>query len=87
MKLLPNICPRLDFAILPIGNSFTMGYEDAIIASDFVQCNTIIGCHFDTFPAIQIDHEAAKRAFKQAQKTLFLPEITMSFNIKKKAAQ
>lgn len=87
MKLIPKICPRLDFAILPIGNYFTMGYEDAIIASDFIQCKTIIGCHFDTFPPVQIDHNAAKRAFKQANKTLFLPEINMSFNIKKKATQ
>lgn len=85
MKLLPMICPRLDFAIFPIGNNFTMGYEDAIIASNFVQCNTVIGCHFDTFSAIKIDHDAAKRAFQQANKTLFLPEINMSFNIKKKA--
>lgn len=85
MKLIPQLCPRLDFAILPIGDHFTMGYEDAIIASNFVQCNTIIGCHFDTFEPIRIDHSAAKKAFSQANKTLFLPEIGMSFNIKKKA--
>lgn len=85
MKLIPTICPRLDFAILPIGNNFTMGYEDAVLASNFVQCNTVIGCHFDTFAPIQIDHEAAKRTFKQANKTLFLPEINMTFNIKKKS--
>ena len=84
MKLIPQLCPRLDFAILPIGDHFTMGYEDAIIASNFVQCNTIIGCHFDTFESIRIDHSAAKKAFSQANKTLFLPEIGMSFNIKKK---
>lgn len=84
MKLIPMICPKLDFAILPIGDHFTMGYDDAIHASDFIQCNTIIGCHFDTFAPIKMDHSAAKRAFDQAKKTLFLPEIGMSFNIKKK---
>lgn len=84
MKLIPQLCPRLDFTILPIGNHFTMGYKDAIIASDFVQCNTVIGCHFDTFEPIKIDHKAAKNAFSQANKTLFLPAIGMSFNIKKK---
>lgn len=84
MKLIPMICPTLDFAILPIGDNFTMGYEDALIASDFIECNTIIGCHFDTFPPIEIDHEVAKKAFKDKGKTLFLPEITMAFNITKK---
>lgn len=84
MQLIPQLCPRLDFAILPIGDHFTMGYEDAVIASNFIQCNTIIGCHFDTFDRIKIDQSAAKEAFTQASKTLFLPEIGMSFNIKKK---
>jgi len=84
MKLIPMMCPRLDFAMLPIGDNFTMGYDDAVIASDFIQCNTIIGCHFDTVPAMKMDHSAAKKAFSGAGKTLFLPEIGMTFNIKKK---
>jgi len=84
MQLIPMICPRLDFAILPIGDNYTMGYEDAILASNFIQCNTIIACHFDTFPQIEIDQDVAKKAFSKAGKTLFLPEIWMSFNIKKK---
>lgn len=84
MKLIPMICPKLDFAMLPIGDNFTMGYDDAVIASDFIQCNTIIGCHFDTFPPIKMDHSAAKKAFQQGGKTLFLPEVGMTFNITKK---
>lgn len=84
MKLIPMTCPPLDFSIMPIGDNFTMGYKDAVIASDFVECNTVIGCHFDTFPPVEIDHEAAKNAFESAKKTLFMPEIGMSFNIKKK---
>lgn len=84
MQLIPMMCPRLDFAILPIGDYFTMGYEDAVLASNFIQCNTIIGCHFDTFPPLKLDHDAAKKAFTQANKTLFLPEMGMTFNIKKK---
>jgi L-ascorbate metabolism protein UlaG (beta-lactamase superfamily) len=84
MKLIPLICPKLDFAILPIGDNFTMGYDDAVIASNFIQCNTIIGCHYDTFPPVKLDHSAAKKAFSRAGKNLFLPEIAMTFNIKKK---
>jgi L-ascorbate metabolism protein UlaG (beta-lactamase superfamily) len=37
----------------PIGDTFTMGIDEAIVASNFVECDTIIGCHFDTFPPIE----------------------------------
>jgi L-ascorbate metabolism protein UlaG (beta-lactamase superfamily) len=75
MQLIPMICPPLSFAILPIGSNFTMDYADAVIASDFIQCNTIIGCHFDTFGYIKIDHEAAKKCFETENKVLILPTI------------
>lgn len=75
MKLIPMTCPKLDFAILPIGDNFTMGYEDAIIASEFIDCETIIGCHYDTFGFIEIDHQAAQKAFSDKGKKLMLLEI------------
>ncbi len=75
MKLIPLTCPKLDFAILPIGDNFTMGYEDAATAAGFIECDTIIGCHFDTFPPIEIDHEAAKKAFEAKGKRLLLPPV------------
>lgn len=57
MKLIPMVCPPLDFAILPIGDNFTMGYKDIPFAAEFLKCNRIIGCHFDTFDVIKIDRE------------------------------
>lgn len=75
MQLIPMTCPPLDVAILPIGSNFTMDYQDAIIASDFIQCNQIVGCHFDTFGYIKINHEEAVQAFEQRGKELFLMEI------------
>ena len=81
MKLIPMTCPKLDFAILPIGDNFTMGYEDAIIACDFIECNKIIGCHYDTFPYIEMDKEAAKKAFEAAGKELILPAIGETINV------
>jgi len=72
MKLLPLTCPKLDFAILPIGDNFTMGYEDAVIASGYIECDKIIGCHYDTFGYIKIDHDAAKKAFADSGKELIL---------------
>lgn len=74
MKLIPMTCPKLDYAILPIGDNFTMGYEDAAIAAEFIQCDKIIACHFDTFGYIQIDKAAAKAAFADKGKDLIIME-------------
>ena len=75
MKLIPMTCPKLDFAILPIGDNFTMGYEDAAIAAEFIECDKIIGCHYDTFGYIKIDHNKAKEAFASKGKELLLLNI------------
>lgn len=81
MKLLPMTCPTLDIAILPIGDNFTMDYHDALIASDFIGCDRIIGCHYDTFGYIKIDHEAAKKSFADRGKELILLPIGESMTI------
>ncbi|MCS6929329.1 MAG: metal-dependent hydrolase [Saprospiraceae bacterium] len=81
MQLIPKICPPLKAAILPIGSNFTMDYCDAVLASDFLECNRIIGCHFDTFGFIRIDHEKAKAAFAEKGKHLHLPAIGETIEI------
>ena len=80
MKLIP-LHTKLDLAILPIGDNFTMGVEDAIIASDFVECDKILGCHYDTFGFIEIDHEEAKRKFYEKGKDLMLLETGESIEL------
>lgn len=74
MQLVPRWA-QLHFAVLPIGDNFTMGYEDAIIAAEMIQCKNIVGVHYDTFGFIKIDHEHVKRAFADAGLNLFLPAI------------
>ncbi|MFL1011590.1 metal-dependent hydrolase [Flavisericum labens] len=74
MKLIP-LQTKLDLAILPIGDNFTMGVDDAIFASDFVECDKVLGYHYDTFGYIEIDHEDAKRKFFEKNKDLMLLEI------------
>lgn len=81
MKLIPMTCPKLSIAVLPVGDNFTMGYEDAVLASDFIECDKIIGCHFDTFGYIKIDHEEAKKAFSDKGKELILLQIGDSVSI------
>ncbi len=48
----------VDLAILPIGDNFTMGPEDAILAAQFVQAKCVIPAHFNTFPPIKQDAQA-----------------------------
>jgi L-ascorbate metabolism protein UlaG (beta-lactamase superfamily) len=80
MKLIP-MRTKLDLAVFPIGNNFTMDVEDAITAADFVECDKIIGCHYDTFGYIEIDKEDAKKKFFQAGKDLMLLEIGESISL------
>ncbi len=75
MQLIPMTCPKLDFAILSIGDIFTMGYKDASIAAEFIQCKKIIGCHFDTFPPITINKDEVRSYFNLKNLEIILPEI------------
>jgi len=74
MMLIP-MAVELVASVFPIGDNFTMGIEDAIVASDLVQCETVIGCHFNTFEPIKIDVEEAKSKFSRANKELTILEI------------
>ena len=63
---------QLKFAALCLGDNFTMDIDDAIKAAEFVRCDQIFGLHYNTFPPIQIDTEAALAKFKNANKRLHL---------------
>lgn len=74
MKLLADL-HQLDYAILPIGGHYTMDVDDAVIAAKYVNCDQIIGVHYNTFPPISIDTEEAVAKFKRENKRLHLPAI------------
>nr|WP_288833261.1 metal-dependent hydrolase [uncultured Flavobacterium sp.] len=80
MKLIP-MRTKLDLAIFPIGDNFTMDIEDAILASDFVECDKILGYHYDTFGYIKIDHKEAIQRFFDKGKDLMLLEIGDSIEL------
>lgn len=74
MQLIPRYA-QLNFSVLPIGDNFTMGIEDAIHAAEMVKSQVVVGVHYDTFPPIQLDKELALSEFEAAGKTLLLPAI------------
>ena len=52
----------LDLAILPIGDNFTMGPDDALRAVKLLEPKAVIPIHYDTFDVIQQDpHAFAQR--------------------------
>ncbi|MFC1791227.1 metal-dependent hydrolase [Gemmatimonadota bacterium] len=49
---------KVDVALLPIGDNFTMGPEDAARAVDFIRPKVVIPIHYNTFDMIAQDPEA-----------------------------
>ena len=70
-----------DFAVLPIGDNFTMDYADAIEAAKMVNATSVVGVHYDTFPYIKINHKQVKQAFANEGITLHLPRIGESIDL------
>ena len=80
MKLLADLY-RLDCAILPIGGNYTMDVDDALLATKYINCDKVIGVHYDTFPQIEIDSKDALAKFGRENKTLLLPGIGETITI------
>ena len=77
MKLIGESA-SLKFAVLCVGDNFTMGPEDAARAATYVEAQDVIGVHYDTFPFIEIDHHEAIREFTDRGAVLHLLEIGAS---------
>jgi len=55
MKLIAEMNGPLDAALLPIGDNFTMGIDDAVKATEFLAAGVHIPMHYDTFDVIRAD--------------------------------
>ena len=60
MELIGDKVP-LDIALLPIGDNFTMGIDDAVTAAYYLQAKIVIPYHYNTWPLIEVDEEDFKR--------------------------
>jgi L-ascorbate metabolism protein UlaG (beta-lactamase superfamily) len=49
---------KIDVAMLPIGDNFTMGPEDAAVAAEFLKPGLTLPMHYNTFPPIKQDPKA-----------------------------
>jgi L-ascorbate metabolism protein UlaG (beta-lactamase superfamily) len=77
MKLLEG---RVDVMLVPIGDNYTMGIEDAARAVGFVKPKVAIPMHWGTFPVIDTDPQAFKQAVgNQATVVVLQPGQTYDF--------
>ncbi len=74
MQLIPKYA-NIDFAVLPIGDNFTVGYTDALEIANMVKTNKVVGVHYNTFDLIKIDTAKAQEYFSKNNNALLLPAI------------
>lgn len=57
----------IDVAFIPIGDNFTMGPEDALVAADWINAKVVVPVHYNTFPVIEQDPEAFAQQVKTGE--------------------
>ena len=84
MAYFPQLFGPIDLAILPIGSHYTMCARKAsFAAAELLKTPKVIGCHFDTFASIKINHEEALQRFEEKGVELVLPKLGETFEIEK----
>ena len=83
MGIFPQLFGNIDLAVLPIGSHYTMCARKAsFAAAELLKTKKVIGCHFDTFPPIGINHDEALKIFEEKGVELVLPQLGEIFEIK-----
>jgi L-ascorbate metabolism protein UlaG (beta-lactamase superfamily) len=80
MQLIP-MWAKLNFAVLPIGDNFTMDAKDAVHCAGMIECKTVVAVHYDTFGFIKVDHEKVKKIFAESGNDLKMPKIGETIEI------
>ena len=71
---------RVDVALLPIGDNFTMGPEDAARAVEFIEPGVVIPMHYNTWDVIAQDpHDFARRVGGKASTIVLDPGQSYQF--------
>lgn len=80
MQLLGQL-EKIDYALLPIGDNFTMGPVDATLACKLLNASNVIPIHYNTWPIIAQDPLKFKQAVEQqgyAQVIILNPGETLT---------
>lgn len=71
-----------EIALLPIGDYYTMGIDEAIIAANWLNVKHVIPMHYNTFPPIQVDPNIFAKRLKEENNiscTILEPGMTKDF--------
>jgi L-ascorbate metabolism protein UlaG (beta-lactamase superfamily) len=80
MKLIGEI-NKIDVAFLPIGDYFTMGTDDAVKATEFINAGVTVPIHYNTFGIINANPEDFKRKVESIGKKCTILKIGESIEI------
>ena len=71
---------RVDVALLPIGDNYTMGPDDAVRAVEMIRPTTVIPMHYNTFDVIKQDpHDFARKVGDLANVKILTPGESIDF--------
>lgn len=66
MKLIGELNGPIEMALLPIGDNFTMGIDDALVAAKLIRAKLTVPIHYNTWPPIESSpEEFVRRATEQ----------------------
>jgi L-ascorbate metabolism protein UlaG (beta-lactamase superfamily) len=69
MQIIGDFWGPLDAALLPIGDNFTMGIDDAVKATEWLKAGVHVPMHYNTFPYIEVDpHEFVRKVESAGRK-------------------
>jgi L-ascorbate metabolism protein UlaG (beta-lactamase superfamily) len=71
----------IDYMMLPIGDNFTMGIDDAVKAVEFVNPKISIPIHYNTFPPIEADPNEFKKKVEANNKKCIVMEFGSEIEI------
>ena len=72
---------KIDIAVLPVGDRFTMGMIDAMRAAKFLKAERVLPSHYNTFPQIAIDFEELRSEALKQDVTLLDLAINETFEL------
>ncbi|TVR54105.1 MAG: metal-dependent hydrolase [Puniceicoccaceae bacterium] len=80
MKLIGERHP-IDLAILPIGDNFTMGVDDALHALELLKPKSVLPVHYNTFELIRADVDGFAKGAEQRGVRPVVPEVDRPFEL------
>ena len=80
MQLIRELHP-IDVALLPIGDNFTMGIDDACKALEFLKPKVAIPMHYKTFDVIDVDPEEFRKKAQATETFIEILDINQSIEL------